>query len=180
MLAKQLEQAMEPLLVLAATEGSKPLASLLQAHVSVAEALGSGATGVPDRLWTGEAGVALSETLRELLDHAAAAPAMPFADYCTFIDDTLRDVPVRRRYPLHPKLQILGLLEARLVQSELVILGGLNEGTWPADADPGPWLSRPQHVSAGLQLPERRLGLAAHDFVQGLGANKWCSHGHAK
>ncbi|WP_108879910.1 double-strand break repair protein AddB [Anderseniella sp. Alg231-50] len=169
-LAARLEQVMTPLLDLSATSDGGPLAGMLHAHVSVAEALSAGATGVPDRLWAGEAGNALSETLRELLDHAASAPAMPHADYCSFITDTLRTVPVRRRYPLHPKLQILGLLEARLVQTELVILGGLNEGTWPGNVDPGPWLSRPQHVAVGLQLPERRLGLAAHDFVQGLGA----------
>ncbi len=169
--AARLEQIMTPLLDLSDTDNSSPLAGLLNAHISAAEVLSAGATGVADRLWTGEAGNALSETLRDLLDHAAAAPAMFHADYCSFITDTLRAVPVRRRYPLHPKLQILGLLEARLVQTEQVILGGLNEGTWPGDADPGPWLSRPQHLAVGLQLPERRLGLAAHDFVQGLGAD---------
>ena len=170
-LAARIEQVMTPLLDLSDARDGSPLASLLNVHISVAETLSAGATGVSDRLWTGEAGNALSETLRELLDHAAAAPAMPHANYCSFITDTLRTVPVRRRYPLHPKLQILGLLEARLVQTELVILGGLNEGIWPGDADPGPWLSRPQHLAVGLQLPERRLGLAAHDFVQGLGAD---------
>ncbi len=169
--AEQIEKAMKPLLDLSATDGDNTLAGLLHAHITVAEAL-SGASGDADKLWTGEAGAALSDTLRELLDHAAAAPKMAFAEYCNFIADTLRAVPVRRRYRLHPKLHILGLLEARLVQTEMVILGGLNEGTWPGDADPGPWLSRPQHLSVGLQLPERRLGLAAHDFVQGLGADR--------
>jgi len=171
-LAGRLEQVMKPLLELSEVADGKPLAGLLHAHISVAEMLSTGATGASDRLWTGEAGAALSDALRELLDHAAAAPAMHYSEYCNFIADTLRAVPVRRRYSLHPKLQILGLLEARLVQTELVILGGLNEGTWPGDADPGPWLSRPQHLSVGLQLPERRLGLAAHDFVQGLGADR--------
>ncbi len=169
-LATRLEQIMTPLLDLSDSGDGRPLGGLLNAHISIAEALSAGASGVADRLWTGEAGNALSETLRELLDHAAAAPAMTHADYCGFITETLSAVPVRRRYPLHPKLQILGLLEARLVQTEQVVLGGLNEGTWPGDADPGPWLSRPQHLAVGLQLPERRLGLAAHDFVQGLGA----------
>ncbi len=170
--AERLEQIMTPLLDLSEAGDGNPLSSLLHAHISIAEALCAGTTGVADRLWTGEAGAVLSETLRELLDHADDAPAMAHADYCSFITDTLRAVPVRRRYPLHPGLQILGLLEARLVQTEMVILGGLNEGVWPGDVNPGPWLSRPQHVAVGLQLPERRLGLAAHDFVQGLGADK--------
>lgn len=171
-LAKQFEQILKPLLDLSEAEDGLPLASLLHAHISVAEVLSTGAAGASDNLWTGEAGAALSDTLRELLDHASTAPTMKYAEYCSFITDALRAVPVRRQYPLHPRLQILGLLEARLVQTELVILGGLNEGTWPGDADPGPWLSRPQHLSVGLQLPERQLGLAAHDFVQGMGAHR--------
>jgi inactivated superfamily I helicase len=122
-------------------------------------------------LWQGEPGQALSTLLRGLLDEADAAPAMPLADYCSWIADGLRQVPVRRRFPLHPSLSILGLLEARLVQPDMVILGGLNEGVWPAAADPGPWLSRPQHQMLNLALPERRLGLAAHDFAQSLCAS---------
>src|SRR6185436_14885113 len=35
-----------------------------------------------------------------------------------------------------------------------------------------PWLSRPMRQSLGLDLPERRSGLSAHDFVQALGAKE--------
>jgi ATP-dependent helicase/nuclease subunit B len=171
-LAECLEQAIKSLLELTKQNEPASFAALLTAHITVAEALCRGVEPEADRLWAGEAGAALSDTLRELLEEASHAPAMRYTDYREFIANALRSVPVRRRYPLHPKLRILGLLEARLVQSELVILGGLNEGTWPGEMDPGPWLSRPQHKLAGLQMPERRLGLAAHDFVQGLGASR--------
>jgi ATP-dependent helicase/nuclease subunit B len=77
-------------------------------------------------------------------------------------------VAVRPRYGRHPRLVILGLLEARLVHADVTILGGLNEGVWPAEAETDPWLNRPQRKSLGLPLPERRIGLAAHDFAQGL------------
>src|SRR3546814_13366816 len=70
----------------------------------------------------------------------------------------------RPRYGLHPRVAILGPLEARLQHADLLILGGLNEGSWPAAVDPGPWLSRPMQSVFGLPLPERRLGLAAPDF----------------
>src|SRR3546814_14486973 len=73
---------------------------------------------------------------------------------------------VRPRYGLHPRVAILGPLEARLQHAELLVLGGLNEGTWPAAATPGPWLSRPMQAAFGLPLPERGIGLAAHDFYQ--------------
>ena len=57
----------------------------------------------------------------------------------------------------------------------VIVLGGLNEGTWPAEVDPGPWLSRPmQRATSACRLPERRIGLSAHDFAQGFrGAGGW-------
>jgi ATP-dependent helicase/nuclease subunit B len=72
---------------------------------------------------------------------------------------------VRPRRDRHPRLAILGPLEARLQDFDLVILGGLNEGTWPAEAATDPWLSRPMRTEIGLEPPERRIGLAAHDFA---------------
>jgi ATP-dependent helicase/nuclease subunit B len=80
----------------------------------------------------------------------------------------MQTVAVRPRYGRHPRLVILGLLEARLVHADVTILGGLNENVWPAEAETDPWLNRPQRKSLGLPLPERRIGLAAHDFAQGI------------
>ena len=170
--ALRIARVCQPLLSLARSGEAQPLDTLLATHIQLAEALSHDGEDAPCRLWQGEAGQSLSMLLRTVLDHAAAAPAMVFEDYCIWLADQLAQVPVRRRYQLHPKLAILGLLEARLVQPEVVILGGLNEGVWPAAADPGPWLSRPQHTTLQLQLPERRLGLAAHDFAQNLGARE--------
>jgi ATP-dependent helicase/nuclease subunit B len=62
-------------------------------------------------------------------------------------------------------VRILGPLEARLQAFDHAILGGLNEGTWPATADAGPWMSRGMMSAFGIDLPERRIGLAAHDFA---------------
>jgi len=73
---------------------------------------------------------------------------------------------VRRRAPAHPRLSILGPLEARLQFADLVILAGLNEGVWPRDAAVDPFLSRGMRKNLGLPSPERRIGLAAHDFAQ--------------
>ena len=52
----------------------------------------------------------------------------------------------------------------------MVILGGLNEGSWPETPSPDPWLNREMRAKSGLLLPERRIGLAAHDFQQAIGA----------
>jgi len=70
------------------------------------------------------------------------------------------------------RLSILGLLEARLIRPDLVVLGGLNEGRWPSPPDSGPWLNRPMREKLAMEQPERRIGQAAHDFVQALGCNE--------
>ena len=54
--------------------------------------------------------------------------------------------------------------------ADLVILAGLNDGTWPEPPAPDPWLNRSLRLQAGLLLPERRIGLSAHDFQQAIGA----------
>ncbi|MGA7596321.1 MAG: double-strand break repair protein AddB, partial [Pseudolabrys sp.] len=69
-----------------------------------------------------------------------------------------------------PRVRIFGLLEARLQSVDRIVLGGLNEGTWPPDTRNDPWLSRPMRLELGLNLPELRVGLSAHDFAEGLGA----------
>ena len=94
--------------------------------------------------------------------------------------------PARRRggaprlRPLHPRLFIWGPLEARLQQPDVVILGSLNEGVWPRPQEASPWLSRPDGETLGLPPPERRIGLAAHDFAQALGARHGLSHPRAQ
>jgi ATP-dependent helicase/nuclease subunit B len=67
-----------------------------------------------------------------------------------------------------PRIHIWGTLEARLQSVDLLILGGLDEGIWPAEARSDAWLSRRMRRDIGLSPPERRIGLAAHDFAQAL------------
>jgi ATP-dependent helicase/nuclease subunit B len=81
-----------------------------------------------------------------------------------FIDDCV----VRPKFGTHPRLQILGQIEARLNTADRIILAGLNEGTWPADPGHDPWMSRPMREAYGLPTPERSLTLSAHDFVQNI------------
>ena len=74
--------------------------------------------------------------------------------------------------PVHPRLSIWGPFEARLQQTDVMILGSLNDGTWPEAADPGPWLNRPMRKALGLPSPEEEIGHAAHDFTSLLGASR--------
>jgi len=79
-------------------------------------------------------------------------------------------VAVRPPYGQHPRLSIWGLIEARLQHADLLVLGGLNEGSWPALPAPDPWLAPRLRAELGLPSLERRIGLAAHDFSSALGA----------
>jgi ATP-dependent helicase/nuclease subunit B len=79
---------------------------------------------------------------------------------------------VRPPFDRAARIRILGPLEARLLDSERVLLGGLNEGTWPPETHADAWLSRPMRRRLKLDLPERRIGLTAHDFAQAVSARE--------
>src|SRR6202030_3064445 len=92
-------------------------------------------------------------------------------DYPDVFQTAFADRMVRRPETANVHLKIYGPLEARLTQSDRVIIGGLVEGVWPPAPRVDPWLSRPMRHELGLDLPERRIGLSAHDFAQLLGAD---------
>lgn len=149
------------------TEDRQPVAlrTLLQVQVVAAEAL----TVAPDQaspLWQHEAGEALHGLVVDLLGAADQFETVTPAEWPRLLDALLEGQVVRTRRQAHARLAIWGLLEARLQQADRIILGGLNEGTWPPQAREDPWLSRPMRAALGLAAPEFRLGQTAHDFVQ--------------
>ena len=147
--------------------GTARLSDLVDAHLAAAEALAAtDSEGGADRLWAGDAGEAAAAFAGELREAGLATPVTGSLHYPAALEALMAGRAVRPHYGLHPRVAILGPLEARLQHADLLILGGLNEGTWPAEVDPGPWLSRPMQAAFGLPLPERRIGLAAHDFFQ--------------
>jgi ATP-dependent helicase/nuclease subunit B len=91
------------------------------------------------------------------------------ADYADMFAVLIADYPVRPPLDPHARIRILGPLEARLLDVDALVLGGLNEGTWPPEAHADAWLNRPMRRKLGLDLPDRRIGLAAHDFAQSMG-----------
>ena len=117
-------------------------------------------------LWSGEAGVALSELFLEMFTALADLPDMAPADLPDMLDAILSGAVVRRPRAKdgHPRIAIWGIQEAALQSVDIAVLGGLVEGVWPAPAEPGPWLSRPMRKAAGLPSPEQKIGQAAHGF----------------
>ena len=155
----------------AVAKPSVELSTVVRAHVAFAEWLAAtdGESGTA-RLWAGEAGEALAGFVDELAQSANELPPIAGTSYPALLERLMAGRAVRARYGQHGRLFIWGPLEARLQQADLLILGGLNEDTWPPAPDTDPWLSRPMRASFGLPAPERRIGLSAHDFVQGAAA----------
>ena len=165
-LIAQLKEAAAPLLQLPLFE-KQEAGALLGAFLEAAEALAArdeveGAA----RLWAGDDGEAAAAFFAALMEAANEAPALAPAGLRAFMESLALGRVVRPRFGRHPRLMILGPLEARLQQADCLILGGLNEGMWPAETKVDPWLSRPMRRNLGLYSPERRIGLSAHDFVQ--------------
>ncbi len=123
-----------------------------------------------ERLWRGQAGRAASELIASLIAYGDAAGIIPPDDLPALFAAMANDVAVRPAYGKHPRLAIYGLLEARLQRADLMILGGLNEGVWPAADSFDPWLPPVIRRRLGLPAGERSIGLAAHDFVSAAGA----------
>ena len=154
-----------------AASGKDSFVALLSAHVALAETLAAtGATSGAERLWRGEDGEAGAARIADLSAAAVMIEKAGAGAYHEMFDQLITDVTVRRRAPTHPRVSILGPLEARLQTADVVILGGLNEGVWPRDAATDAFLSRGMRRTAGLPSPERRIGLSAHDFAQLIAA----------
>ncbi|MDC0148062.1 double-strand break repair protein AddB [Alphaproteobacteria bacterium] len=160
--------AFAPLLALPDPVGVGTLApALLQA----AEALMRNEQGDQLVLFeNGDDGRALEPFFESLMRHADLAPEVSLVDWPELFDLWLSQHSVRRLPRSTPRLFIWGPLEARLMQPDVMILGGLNEASWPPLPETGPWLSRPMRQQIGLSQPERQIGLAAHDFAQGASA----------
>jgi len=156
---------------MASWTGKLPPVERLRALIASAEALAAtdSETGI-ERLWRDEVGEVLSDFVHDALQSFTGLPPVPAEDFTALMLELLSDVAVRPRFGKHPRLAIWGPLEARLQQADLLVLGSLNEGTWPAESAIDPWLNRPMRQGFGLPVPERKIGLSAHDFQQAMGA----------
>jgi len=130
------------------------------------EALATGQRGGVGDLWAGQGGEALGSLLSSLIAESSSLPEVTRRAFAELIEGLLARALMRPGGASHPRLRILGVLEARLVRADLLILAGLEEGRWPAGAPIDPFLSRPMRERLGLPPPERRIGLSAHDFAQ--------------
>jgi len=123
-----------------------------------------------DEVWAGTAGRAAADLFTEAEPAAIHGPRrVRAANLPQLLTQLMATVAIRPPYGQHPRVFIWGLLEARLQQADLMILSGLNEGTWPALPTPDPWLAPRIRHELGLPSLERRIGLSAHDLASALG-----------
>ena len=149
------------------------LAALVDWHRDLAEWLCAGPGGEPGgKLWQGPEGAGALRVMEALATEAPHGGILTLADYRDLFESVIAGDPLRETVETHPRLFIWGPREARTQGADLVILGGLNDGVWPALAAPDPWMNRQMRKSAGLLLPERSIGLSAHDYQQAIGARE--------
>ena len=167
-LASALDSALAPLADAAAGGAQTNLAAMAIATTLALEALCRQEDGTTGDLFAGDAGNQLASLLQEL-----SARRSELAFEAGQWPDVLRALTagmIERLPPGgHPRIAIWGVLEARLQTVDLLVLGGLNEGVWPAIPRDDPFLNRAMKTEIGLALPERRIGLAAHDFQMAMG-----------
>lgn len=163
----RLAQGFMPLMEAMTVRPSDPEA-LARAHIESGEALATTDKAKGEALlWANEEGEAASNFMKDLGGSIAYLGLISPRIWPQLVGDLSASVVVRPRYGRHPRLFIWGPLEARMLHADRMILGGLNEGTWPGIANIDPWLNRPMRTGLGLEPPERRIGLSAHDFMEG-------------
>lgn len=161
--------------VLAAMDGGRerPLAEWVALLRLVAESLAAGAgSDQSGELWERSAGRSLKARIETLSREAEYGGTLSSHVFQQLLRNVLSEDSRRETDEPHPLVSIWGTLEARVQGADLVILGSLNEGSWPEPPTPDPWMSRQMRQRIGLLSPERKIGLSAHDFQQSIAATR--------
>ncbi|WP_298259065.1 double-strand break repair protein AddB [uncultured Litoreibacter sp.] len=143
----------------------------IEHHIALTERLCAGPDSIgAGSLWDKKTGEEAVKAVTGLRDAAHSGGEMSCAEYGDLVHFVLNQHEVRDPNAPHPDIMIWGTLEARVQGADMVILAGLNDGVWPELPKPDPWLNRQMRQDAGLLLPDRRIGLSAHDFQQAISA----------
>lgn len=165
-LVSQLIRILAPLEDVFADPEQQPLSKLAALHHTVMMA-------VIDKKPTNDPALKAILQRFEAMDDIDATSFMLHAgQYPKLFHSLLGSGTVREAGAEDPRILILGALEARLLNPDFIVLAALDEGAWPKQAETDAFMSRSMRAGLGLEAPERRIGLAAHDVCQGLGAKQ--------
>ncbi|MBU0583875.1 MAG: double-strand break repair protein AddB [Alphaproteobacteria bacterium] len=163
----RLVAAVEPLTACRG-QASLDLVAMVRLTVQALEALGRGEDGGLSDLYADDAGDKLAEFLRSLV--ASTAPfALEPDEWPAILAALIGPEAVKPAPGAERRIAIWGALEARLQSVDTLVIGGLNEGSWPRRAEADRFMSRTMKSGLSLEPPERRIGQAAHDLVMAMG-----------
>ena len=139
---------------------------MLSAHVKLAEQLATSADrSGSERLWKGDDGQDAAEAIAKLFTYGDYIGKINPIYYPALFKSFMSGFDARPRYGFHPRLDILGPIEARLQTADVVVIAGLNEGSFPRLPDADPWLSRQMRAQIGMPSKDEEIGIIAHDFT---------------
>ncbi len=164
-------QELQKLMLPFTTLNKASFKEILLSHIKFAEIISTDKSGLC-HLWKGPQGDAVQSFIEKVLEAASDFSSMTLSGYAEVLQELFLGHTFRYRPQKHPRLAILGPIEARLFHADVMILGGLNEGNWPPAVHLDPWLNRPMREDMGFPSPERRIGLSAHDFGQAFASPK--------
>ena len=148
-------------------------AQMFETHIKVAEKLADTPQKSGDKIiWRKEAGMAMAKFVAQFSAQAQILGNIPSNDYAKMLTAILSEHSVRVQFGQHPRIKILGPIEARLQHFNTTIIGEVNEGKWPEAPKADMWMSRPMKTEFGMPLPERAIGISASDFAHLLHGEK--------
>ena len=145
---------------------------LLTKHIQLAEKWAATDTRKGNEvLWENPMGHQLHQILIEILNHSTLLGKISTREYPALFATLLGFQGAHQSYGYQQRIKILGPIEARFAHTDLCIIGGLNEQTFPPLPDTGPWLNRPMRDQLGLPDADAHITSLAHDFMH-LSASK--------
>ena len=146
-------------------EPSVEFEDILKVHIQLAEKLATSDENDGSKiLWKGNDGKKAASFITKILESAKTLGKINGADYLSLFCELMSMESVRSNYGTHPRLSILGPIEARLCHFDYMILGELSEGIWPKAEKADMWMSRPMKKDFGFTLPEKNTGILAADL----------------
>ena len=154
------------------SEGIAEAAERLCATVMDSEGEGADRAAGAIELWKGADGMAASDLFGNLVAEGRDNP-IDAGDMPQILRQLLEDINVHPFGTPHPRLAILGAVEARMHPAQAVgahrlILAGFNEGNWPPRPDMDPWMNSAMRAAVGLPPKNWRSGLSAHDVYMAI------------
>ena len=144
------------------------LEEFVHRHRNIATRLASGPEGMSELFWNNDIDAVREATnlFNQIARESSILGEITPREYADLFFGMAGEAKTWNRREKTPNLYFWNTEDARMEAPDVIIAGGLNEGTWPIFPGQDPWLNRNLRKQIGLNLPEARIGLAAHDFQQ--------------